>query len=237
MKILFTMFGLFFCMTSLRAQTDQLLIDVRGDTVVVQDKNAYENCAARFQIVTTVQGNDVTIVESDTIAAKAFCDCVFNLYAYLTGLQPGAYSVTVYRQYWKKYMYPEDKRTLIGNASFAIVQPQPGAQYARSVQSECLGNEVPVSGAPVSNDFSLSVYPNPAFADVRVRVTLARAERITLLLFDEQGNEAGKPLEFDAEPGAREFTFPISRFAHSGTYYCAVVTSSAVKMMALTIIR
>ena len=237
MKTLFTLFALLSFAICLQAQTDQILIDMRGDTVVVANKNAYENCAARFQIVTTVQGYAVTITETDTIPAKAFCDCVFDLSAYLTGLQPGTYTVTVYRQYWKKFMYPEDKKVLIGNASFEVVKPQPGTQYAHSIQSECLGNEVPIYGIPTTDALSLSVFPNPATADVQVCVNLARPERLTLLLFDQQGNEVSRPLEVEVSAGVRNFTFPATSFTHSGMYYCAVVTNSAVKMQAVTIVR
>ena len=156
---------------------------------------------------------------------------------HLTGLHPGTYTVTVYRRSWKKFHLPEDRKALIGNASFTVVQPQPGARYARSVQSECLGNEVPVSGVPAMEELSLSVFPNPANADVRVRMNLPRAEHTTLLLLDEQGNKMNAPLEFDAVPGLREFTFPISYFPHTGIFYCVVVTNRTLKMQAVSIIR
>ena len=218
-------------------QSEQIVIEKRADTIVVINKDVVENCAAKFATDVSVQGFDVIIVETDTVEAKANCICNFDLSAYLTGLQTGAYTVTVYRQYWKKYQYPEDRKVLIVDTSFAVTQPQPGAQYSRVLQSPCHGLNA-VDPDPVqAEELTARVFPNPATHDVTVRLELAFPQRITVLLFDALGTELAPPQTLERSSGTYELAFPASIFRKSGVYYCAVIRSAGVKIVPFTVTK
>jgi hypothetical protein len=237
MKVLATVCLFVLFMNNVQGQTESILIEKHTDTVVVVNKDAVENCAAKFAIDVTVQGFDVTVVETDTVAAKANCICRFDLYAYLTGLPSGTYTVSVYRQYLKKYQYPEDRKVLIGGATFEVTQPQPGAQYSRVFQSPCLGFDAVDPGpAPVA-EITVRAFPNPSSREITIQLDLASPQQITLILFDEIGNEVTAPETVECESGTHEIVFPASAFRQSGVYYCAVIRSAGVKFVPFLVVK
>jgi hypothetical protein len=217
-------------------QSESIIISKQWtDTlIVVENMNAIENCAARFAIEVSVQGFEITIVETDTVVEKEFCECAYNLFAYLRGLPPGTYIVNVFRQYWKKYTYPEDRKVLIGSASFDVAQPALTGMSAAVHQSSCLSTGVwsPRQGGGLT----VAVFPNPAVNDVTVHVNPDGAQNVTLILFDALGKEVTRLERHDAD-GEVVLIFPAGVFLRSGIYYCRVLAGSSSKVVLITIIR
>jgi hypothetical protein len=222
---------------NLLAQTESIVIEQRADTVIVTNLAAWENCAAGFKITVVLQGNSVVITETDTVWQKARCMCHFDVSAALSGLAAGTYTVEIYRQYWKQFNYPEDKTALIGTATFDVVQPGASQHFVRTVQSDCYQVSSTDDVTTLPDGIALDVFPNPVKDDVTVRITCAQSERVTMLIFDESGNEAALPEEKNCRAGLNEFTIPSSLLKHSGMYYCVLRTRSGISTRAFSVFK
>jgi hypothetical protein len=238
MRTFITMALAFTFASGLYAQKEMISVIQTGDTIVILNKNATENCAALFSIDVSINGTGITIVETDPVIQKARCMCYFDLSARLTGLGAGTYTVDVYRQYWKRYAYPEDSRILIGTTSFNIVIPAPLPRNVETHQSECsTPTDIGTTQARTDAGIKLSWYPNPSVSGGAIRLELPEAARVTIKLFDVLGNEIAVLAERWSDAGTFTFSLPQDYSLQSGMYYCVAVTDTEVKSVSVRIIR
>ena len=231
--------GLFlFCATAV-AQTSDIHVTTGwpNDTTTFIQWTETANCMARFAIAVTVDGSEITIIETDTIAGKAFCNCEYNLWAGVRGLQNGSWRVTVLRQELKLYGYPEDKQFVVGTTTFEELKSYPLAFSAKVFQSSCLGTYM---GRRGTGGMMLSSYPNPAKGDVTVKIYFPNMPRtwITTVIFDALGRriEPGFTAERLDMDGVR-LHLPASLFTHGGLYYCSVTTDDETKTLPFMIMK
>ncbi|MEJ2614645.1 MAG: T9SS type A sorting domain-containing protein [Ignavibacteriaceae bacterium] len=96
------------------------------------------NCASRFSLDIVPSGVDsFTVTEIDTIGPLANCVCNYDIYALLTGLKAGEYTISIYRQELKKYLYPGDTTIFIGELSFTFQDSSETEQSFSFNQSDC----------------------------------------------------------------------------------------------------
>ncbi len=225
------------CLNIAQAQNERIVVEQHADTILIANKNAVENCAARFQIDVSVQGFDISVVETDTVVQKANCICTYDLDAYLTGLPVGTYTVSVFRQYLKKYAYSDDVKVLIGVATFDVVQPLPGALYARVFQSPCHGSDAVEPDPSVANEATFRAFPNPAAGNITLQLNLVRSRQFAIVVFDAAGNELAPAETLEYPSGSNDIALPSSLFRRSGVYYAALVFNDGVKMVSIHIVK
>ena len=240
MKTLITMFGLLLCGTNVQAQKESVsasMFEFDSSSVRITNGNIIENCAARFAIDVAVHGFEITVVETDTVYEKAFCKCGYYVSAFVKGLPPGTYSVSMYRQYRMKYIYPEDKKILIGSAQLVVPLVPFGVLSVNVYQSECGSGSI-YDGRRSFGEMQLHSFPNPATSDVTLQIKLYQwPDEIMVLVVDDCGRRLAPPVVQTREEWSLELYFPFSLFPHSGIYYCMVTSNGRTKTLPITILK
>jgi hypothetical protein len=218
------------------AQKERVTVAVYGDTAVILNAGAVENCAARHQIEVTINGANIRMLERDTVEAKANCICNFDFTAVVGGLLPGAYHVDVVREYLRKYWYPADTIVLVGSADFEIVHAGIAPELLSARQSPCspLGVEY---RPPAGSDFpTISILPHPVTS--RAVAVVARVDNspMSLLIADASGRVLRT---YDDTQQSGESIIPIdaSEFPSSGVYFLSVVTARGGKRIPFLIVK
>lgn len=170
MRILISLF-LVFIATSLYAQYDSLAVEIVGDTVIITNFSAYENCCSGF-LFDIQQENDsiLYITEIDT-GDLCTCNCYFDLEIKITDLALGEYVAKVYRD-WETFdrpvmfigeihfnFYPKD----LSIQTFSFVGTQGPCYHITGIEDK----------EPAPKDFKLlSAYPNPFNPTTNIEYTL-----------------------------------------------------------------
>ncbi len=132
------------CVT-ISLDAESLVIVVGDDNVTIWDRDINANCASKFLTTATVSGTPlaftILITECDTVGPITNCPCTLDVSVALSGLKSGFYTVLLYRQYQKKYLYPTDTTILVDSVSFRLNGTM-GSQAAPAFkQSACKSPE------------------------------------------------------------------------------------------------
>ncbi len=218
-----------FLTTYVSAQNEKITVQFSGDTTIILNIGASENCAARFAIDVKIVGSNITMTERDTIKQKATCGCLFDMSASIIGLQAGTYRVDVYRDYLKKYSYMRDTTVLIGTIVFSKVQSGSISQLTNTFQSGCYEPSDVKSSQERFDDITISCYPNPillpnANPSINIQYHLDQAGQTLINIFDASGKKLFTVLDEPKDAGDHELRLHTSLFRSSGIYYCTLTT-------------
>jgi len=73
---------------------EYMYVDVINDDLYIHHMNAYANCCPEFFYYSFVDGNEITVIEWDSLYG-CDCICLFNFQSTMTDLPPGEYVVTL----------------------------------------------------------------------------------------------------------------------------------------------
>ncbi len=158
MKYLILIFFFSFITINAQIPAETLEINSQEDIVTFTNKNVHVNCCSIFLIEYELNGDTLNVTETDTSTIKCKCYCNFELQFSIQFLSPGKYTLNLYRQELKKYIYPEDTLILVAQKQFeAITNKKPVVQF-NYLQSPCGVNSVTDEQAQISENVS----PNPS---------------------------------------------------------------------------
>ncbi len=83
-------------LAGLSGQADQIFTTINNDTVTIWHTGTNRNCCSLFDMQVAINGNMITVTESDTASELCYCTCDFDLSVSLTGLENGFYVVEIY---------------------------------------------------------------------------------------------------------------------------------------------
>jgi hypothetical protein len=190
MKKYFFYFLIFFVgFSALKAtDTEEFIIKVDGNDVTFIHKNLWANCCSLYEMEVSFdeENNKIIITERDTSKDKCHCMCLFDLETTINNLKAGDYTMAIWREELKKYMYPEDKLYQVWAGDFEIEFPANMPPIAiNSDQSDCKGMTDVHLEYPLNQ--SLIASPNPANNDLHLDLQGAKGETAILLVFDISG--------------------------------------------------
>ena len=118
MKYLILIFFFSFITINAQIPAETLEINSQEDIVTFTNKNVHVNCCSIFLIEYELNGDTLNVTETDTSTIKCKCYCNFELQFSIQFLSPGKYTLNLYRQELKKYIYPEDTLTFVAQRQF-----------------------------------------------------------------------------------------------------------------------
>ncbi|MBL0175322.1 MAG: hypothetical protein IPP94_08685 [Ignavibacteria bacterium] len=235
MKTLFTCsLVLVFTAVASGQSFDRLSVRMSPDTVAIVD-SAYDiNCGVEFAISVTVNGGDITIMQTDT-GRSALCVCNFEIVTKLAGYAPGSYTARVYRT--MKVWYPnveKDSTWLVGTVAFDILGAGlPTASYL-SLQSDCFILGIDAPPQPVS----ASVYPLPIRNDAMLRLGAVESGPVRIRLIDATGRTMQQLWEGVMQiDETKELRLPASAFPASGMHHVVIETPAGIRGLLVPVVR
>jgi hypothetical protein len=221
MRIILYTIIFFFSLSFVYSQQDSVFTTTAGDSLIIWDTNARENCASRFKFsILWLDSNEISLTETDTIGPMAECICTYNLSAILIGLGPGFYSADVHRAYLARYGYSQDTTINIGTTSFTIGNSKASNYSQQFYQSDCLFHTTVVEKVSTPEGFTLDCnFPNPFNPTTVIQYSIPHASMVTLKVLDLLGREVTTLVNKWQEPGAYKTTFDGDKMYRSGVYF------------------
>jgi hypothetical protein len=221
------------------AASDSVFVTFSGDTVNVWNTQVHENCAARFAFSTVfLDSNGIVITECDTVKAKANCTCTYDLCVSLVSFVPGNYTVMVYRQYLRQYMYPADTVVFIGSATFQRGGLASSSLMSKFYQSPCNARLSVQREETTNEQFYFSIaYPNPTNPSFVIRFQIPAEEHVTIEIFDLLGRKLTTPLDERRPKGAYEVRTDPGVFQSSGSYFCRLTAGGSVETRKILVVK
>jgi hypothetical protein len=213
--------SLLLCATSgVFAANDSVFVKMQGDTVQIWNTDAVFNCCSRYIFYVSVTDfHTIMCIEWDTSSGLCRCNCKFDLYTSLTGLDQGSYLVKIYR------MMPEaDTIVYVGAASFEIGSPGTGFKIAHQYQSLCKGS----TDIPNTQNFTpmafelLQNYPNPFNPATIISYTVPQSSLVSLKVYDLMGREVTSLVDEQKPAGTYSVKVDGSKWA-SGVYFYRIM--------------
>lgn len=196
---------------------DFLFTVVSGDTVIIWNTGAWENCGSLFIMDMTVSNDTIYVTETDTATVLAYCYCYFDMSISVTGLESGTYTAMVYRKI--PLLYP-DTSFYIGSVSFNFGGS--GLQLSfDSYQSLCK-NIVDVKDKKISQmKASLQQnFPNPFNPSTIIKYSIPNGTLVILKLHDILGKEIFTMINEEKSAGDFEYRIDLqSCNLPSGVYF------------------
>ncbi len=227
---------IFLCCASFAAAQGPETVSVSfdADTVRILNIGAYENCGCEFKVDVQVSPSTITVVECDTNRDKALCMCNFDFEAKVAGLAPGSYTAEVYRQYWKKFMYPFDTLMRIGSVTFTVSAPE-GPMAASGKAGACYHIQ-DVASIPVPDRKELTIVLDGKSGTARIGFEIGKAGKAELLLYDAAGRMVVRIHDGELAVGKYNMTADLSGFP-SGIYYPVLRDVQGVKTGRIALLR
>ncbi|HUP11487.1 MAG TPA: T9SS type A sorting domain-containing protein, partial [Niastella sp.] len=95
----------------------------------------------------------------------------------------------------------------------------------------------PITTPPVSKDFTVNVFPNPASANASISFSLKSSARVTVTIYNTEGRLITTAIAGRSYSGGTyTVPLPIQQLA-SGVYYCHFSTEKSEEMKKLVIAR
>lgn len=148
---------------------DKIDATMDGRALVIRVKDVIANCASKFDDKIEISGKKITIVQIDTSTSKQRCECNYDLIHSIGNLSPGKYKIEIYRDEFKTYGYPEDRRFLVGNIEYDI--PNLGQRSGITLdfrQTPCKSFSK-VNLATIPKNIGLEIFPNPGKDEITIR--------------------------------------------------------------------
>jgi hypothetical protein len=80
---------------------EEAVFDVFDGTIALTHTEARFNCCARIDVEVSQEGFDIEIVERERFeVGPCYCLCCFDVGAVIGGLDPGEYTVVLWKAYW-----------------------------------------------------------------------------------------------------------------------------------------
>ena len=216
MKKLFLFLASALVISTAYANTDSVYVQIVGDTVMIWDRNAHENCCISVVMSADVWNDSIIVIENDTSTSYCNCMCYFDFSVSLTDLSPGTYHVSVYRRYtW----FTPDSLYLIDTVSFqygGISSGQPEATYFMSACHDPVA--VKKSDHEIPQTVSLTNYPNPFNPATSIQYSLPKQQFVTLKIYDAFGREVAMLVNEIKPAGKYKIDWNTGN-ASSGVYY------------------
>ena len=140
----------------------------------------------------------------------------------------------MYRDEFKAYGYPEDRRVLVGTTEFEITAPMSRlSNYTEFKQTPCKTNSK--SELPKSNKYNdLSIFPNPSQGMINIKFNSLPNQEVRFVLYNFIGKEVYSK-EFNiTNEGMYSYKLDLSNLPE-GVYIGKIISksghSSAVKLI------
>jgi len=221
--------------TSLQAQTDSLAVKMAGDTVVITNYYAVENCCAAFDFSMDWE-NDSTLVITEIDTGK-ICKCgvcTYDLEVKIRDMHSGFYTAKVYRDALvtpKKY---------IGEIEFFVpafqllVHP---LSYVGS-QGPCyqMTTDLEEREAAPETFRLIGAFPNPFNPSTTINYSIGKERWVKLSIFDLQGKEIAELVNRKESPGIHQVMFDASQYS-SGVYILLLKTAGKVDTKKIILLK
>lgn len=80
---------------------EEVTFDVYDGTIALYHSQTRFNCCAWIDVEVAQEGNDIEIVERERFETNpCYCLCCFDVAATIGGLDPGSYTVDIWKGYW-----------------------------------------------------------------------------------------------------------------------------------------
>jgi hypothetical protein len=168
--------------------SEDFIIKVDGNDVTFIHENLWANCCSLFEMEVRIddENNKIIIIERDTSEDKCDCMCLFDLETTIYNLKAGEYTMEIWREELKRFMYPEDKLYQVWAGEFEIEFPANMPPIAiLSDQSDCKGMTEVEFEYPLNK--SLMVSPNPVNHELHLSLQGALGETAMVYVFDISG--------------------------------------------------
>jgi len=202
------------------AKNDSVFVKIQSDTVQIWNTDVSANCASRFSLKAEIIENRIVVTECDTLGPLANCFCIYDLHASLTGLTAGKYSVTVYRQEFKKYFYDQDTTIFIDSLEFTLANSSSLPKGVASNQSAChTAASIDKEETNPEKFLLRSNFPNPFNPSTTICYELTVSGFVTLKVFDVLGNEVATLVNEEQEAGTHIYVLEMGNYELSGGVY------------------
>jgi hypothetical protein len=236
MKKLFLLISLLFFSYSIYSQ-DTISAVVTDDSIVIRDNHAYRICGSRYVMSAYRNGNEITIIETDTIAFDhhARCDCIYNLHITLAPLPAGSYNVNV--KYTPTFFKPDT--IIVGTTTFSINKKKSASDTITIIshyQSACLGHD-PISIHEIKNEkINLSSNPNPFYSKSSISFQLVKESEVYLNLYDYSGKKVASLINANMSKGKHEIEYN-NQNLKSGIYFLSLITPEKSETIKFIVFR
>lgn len=203
---------------------ETLSAEMKDGKVVIHQNNIFANCASVFKAETELSGNKLTIIQTDTSTQKAFCMCYFDIDYEFANLQPGNYTVELYRQEFIKYMYPRDTSYLVATLTFENTLAKPEQPITVSyLQGPCdndtgIKPEILVGTVP-------EIIPNPSWDDALISFETQDGGITEIMIYGPGGNLILRQKFLSPKQGRIALPAGAGEFP-SGAYFVRVISVS-----------
>jgi hypothetical protein len=200
------------------------------------DTNATRTCGSRFVLNAFRNGNDITVIETDTAASQhhARCYCHFDMYISIAPLPAGKYNVAI-----KGAGFDFHGDTgLVKTTSFVINDKKFVNDSIRIISSHsttCGGIIYSSPSIIKKENIYLSAFPNPLSYQSTISFSLERRSNVSLQLFDLSGRLVNSILNNEMNMGRHDINLNSDNLNH-GLYILKLKTPYKCQVIKLSII-
>jgi len=180
---------LLFLIITITVKADKIEAVMDGRSLVVRVKDVLANCGSKFDDKIEIITKKIVITQIDTSTFKQRCECNFDLIHTIGNLLPGKYKIEIFREEFKQYGYPEDKRYLIGTIDFDI--PNLGQKSGLTLdfrQTPCKAT-TKLNFSPTSKSIGLEIFPNPGKDEISIRFNSNSSSSARFVIYNLSGKE------------------------------------------------
>lgn len=221
--------------TSLQAQTDSLAVKIAGDTVVITNYRANENCCSAFGFDIQLENDSILYITEIDAGDLCTCNCYFDLEIKILDLAAGTYLAKIYRD-WETFDRPV---MFIGEISFSFQPSQVPQQSIKlsGIQGDCYYLTSLDEPEQQPGEFQLlNAYPNPFNTTIRIAYSIITPHKVKLSIYDLQGKEIVVLVNRKESPGIHQVMFDASQYS-SGVYILLLKTAGKVDAKKIILLK
>ncbi len=228
------LFFSFFTFSQKFPNTDSIFVIVTNDSITIMDTNATRTCGSRFVLNAFRNGNDITVLETDTALNHQRCMCHFDMYITIGMLPVGTYNVYIKQNVVDWHSDTTD----VGTTSFVIEEKKSSSDSLNIIStyaSRCGGTDYTSVMNLNNKDIKLSVYPNPFNNNSTISFQLKKTSAVSLKLFDISEKEVECIINKNLEKGNHEINYS-SNLLKPGIYFLHLNTPDKSECIKLSVI-